>query len=148
MKNAFKWLLIAGAVMAMLALWSGFALWHGVQEFLMEPGVSFSINGESIDIEGLREWGAAPWYEVLFGMLVAGLVVCLVLPLVLVFSIGLPILLTVLILGGLAVGLLSLGGLLFSPLIVVALLLWLVFRNKRRASPGATQGSPSNASRT
>lgn len=134
MKNAFKWLLIGGALLAMLAMWSGFALWHGFHEFVMQPDVSLSINGEDIDIEGLREWGSAPWYEVMFGMMVAGLALCLVLPLVLVFSIGLPILLTVLILGGLAFGLLSLGGLLFSPFILLALLLWLVFRNKRRPS--------------
>ncbi|MCV2350934.1 hypothetical protein [Paucibacter sp. Y2R2-4] len=134
MKNAFKWLLIGGALLAMLAMWSGFALWHGLHEFVMQPDVSFSINGEDIDIEGLREWGSAPWYEVMFGMMMAGLALCLVLPLVLVFSIGLPILLTVLILGGVAFGLLSLGGLLFSPFILLALLLWLVFRNKRRPS--------------
>ncbi|MEJ6007251.1 hypothetical protein WG899_17010 [Paucibacter sp. AS339] len=142
MKNVFRWFLIAGAVVGLLALCSGFALWQGLHEFAMHPDVSLSINGEDIDIQGLRDLGSTPWYEVMFGMTVAGLVVCLILPIVLVFSIGLPILLTVMILGGVAFGLLSLGSLLFSPFIILALLLWLVFRNKRRPAQGMPQAAP------
>ncbi|MCV2367521.1 hypothetical protein [Roseateles oligotrophus] len=139
MKTAFKWLLILSLGTALLGLWAGGTLWH---EFIAQPDVSISINGEDWDFEGLQ---SLPWFGGIFGMLAAGAVVCLVIPLVLLFSVGLPILLTLMVLGFVAVGLLSLGAMLFSPVIIIGLLLWLVLRNKRPRPPRRTS-EPTQAS--
>ncbi|MCV2359343.1 hypothetical protein LNV08_10200 [Paucibacter sp. TC2R-5] len=129
MKTTFRWLLILSLGLALLGLLAGGALW---QELMAQPGVSISINGEDLDIEGLH---AMSGVGAVLGVLATGAVLCLVIPLVLLFSVGLPLLLTVLILGFVAVGLLSLGAMLFSPVIILGLLLWLVLRNKRPRSP-------------
>ncbi len=139
MKTTFKWLLILSLGLALLGLFAGGALWH---EFIAQPDVSISINGEDLDFDGLQ---TVPWFGAVFGTLAAGIVVCLVIPLVLLFSVGLPILLTVMILGFVAVGLLSLGAMLFSPVIILGLLLWLVLRNKRpRSQRRQNLPSPAN----
>jgi hypothetical protein len=139
MKTAFKWLLMLSLGIALLGLWAGGALWH---EFIAQPDVSISINGEDFDFTGLE---ALPWFGGIFGMLAAGAVVCLVIPLVLLFSVGLPLLLTVMILGFVALGVLSLGAMLFSPVIIIGLLLWLVLRNKR-PRPARRTSAPTQAS--
>ncbi|WP_310387847.1 hypothetical protein [Roseateles sp.] len=129
MKTTFKWLLILSLGLALLGLFAGGALWHAL---IAQPDVSISINGEDLDLQGLQ---SVPWFGVVFGMLAAGAVVCLVIPLVLLFSVGLPLLLTLAILAAVAVGLLSLGAMLFSPLILLVLLLLIVLRKKRPKSP-------------
>jgi hypothetical protein len=129
MRTTFKWLLILSLGLALLGLFAGGALWHTL---IAQPDVSISINGEDLDFEGLH---SVPWFGVVFGMLAAGAVVCLVIPLVLLFSVGLPLLLTLAILAAVAVGLLSLGAMLFSPLILLVLLLLIVLRKKRPKSP-------------
>ena len=129
MKTTFKWLLILSLGIALLGLFAGGALWH---ELMTQPDVSISINGEDLDIGELH---ALSGVGAVLGVLATGAVLCLVIPLVLLFSVGLPLLLTVVILGFVAVGVLSLGAMLFSPLIILLLLLVLVLRNKRPKSP-------------
>ncbi|MCV2356048.1 hypothetical protein LNV09_18050 [Paucibacter sp. B2R-40] len=140
MKTTFKWLLVLSLGIALLGLLAGGVLW---QEFIAQPDVSISINGEDLDISGLQ---ALPWFTGVFGILAGGVVVCLVIPLVLLFSVGFPLLLTVLILGFVALLMLSLGAMFFSPLIILGLLLWLMLRNKHqktrsRANPPQQQAS-------
>lgn len=129
MRTIFKWLLILSAGVALMGLFAGGALWL---ELMAQPDFSISINGEDLDIAALHPMTGA---GAVLGVLATGALLCLVIPLVLLFSVGLPILLTVMILGFVALGLLSLGAMLFSPLIILVLLLWLVLRNKRPKTP-------------
>jgi hypothetical protein len=134
MRSFFKWLLILGLAMGLLALMAGGALWH---QLASQPDVSISINGADLDFD---DWQGLPWFGGVIGMLVAGAVLGIVLPLVLLFSLGLPILLALMVLGFVLLGLFSVGAMLGSPLIILGLLLWLVFRNKRpRSRAGKNQ---------
>jgi hypothetical protein len=135
MKSFFKWLLILSLGVALLAVLAGGSL---LSDLITGPDVSISVNGADLDLDGLS---AVPWYSVMFGMLVAGVVVCLLLPLVLLFSLGLPLLLLGLTLVFVFIGTIGLGSLLFSPLILLGLLLWLVLRNRRPQPP--RQAKPS-----
>jgi len=135
MKRAFKVLLLLSLGLALLALIGGLATW---QQLAVTPGMTVSINGEHLDLEGLGDsFGLLSGLGALIGVFVAGLVLCLIVPLVLLLSLGLPILLLCLMLGGMLLGVFSLGALLFSPLILLVLLLWLVFRPKSKPSPKA-----------
>ena len=141
MKAIFRGLLILSLGLALLGLMAGGAIWH---ELVAQPDVSISINGEDMDFTGLQD---LPWFagvfgdffggifSGVFGILAAAAVLCLVIPLVLLFSVGLPLLLTVMILGFVAVGVLSLGAMLFSPVIILGLLIWLVLRDRRPKAP-------------
>ncbi|MBT9491041.1 MAG: hypothetical protein IV107_01550 [Paucibacter sp.] len=140
MKSFFKWLLILSIGLVLLLMLAGGSLWS---ELISGPGVSISINGEDLDFGGLSD---VPWYSAIFGMLVAGVVVCILLPLVLLFSLGLPLLLLGLTLVFVFIGTIGLGSLLFSPLILLVLLLWLIFRNKRPQQPRPAKPASKQAS--
>lgn len=128
MKSLFKTLLILSLLLTVLALAGGFAIW---QEIASHPEVQVSINGEDL---ALHELHGLHWGGLLFGGLVTGFVLLIVLPLALLLGLGLPLL----IVGGmLGVGLLALigvGGLLLSPLLLVGLVLWLLLRDRRNAA--------------
>jgi prolipoprotein diacylglyceryltransferase len=142
MRSFFKWLLILGLAMGLLALMAGGALWHQVAS---QPEVSISINGADLDLD---DWQGLSWFGGVIGMLVAGAVLCIVLPLVLLFSLGLPILLALMVLGFVLLGVVGVGAMLGSPLIILGLLLWLVFRNKRpRSTRSANPPPPASIAR-
>jgi hypothetical protein len=133
MKRTFKWLFFLSIVLAVLALVSGLGLWHEALNLNNgHPDISLSINGDDVDLDALS---ALPWLGALFGLAVTSVVLCIVLPLVVLLGIGLPLLICGALLAAVLVGAMSLGALLFSPLIVIGLLLWLLLRTKKpRAS--------------
>lgn len=122
MKGFFKALLWTGLVLGLLAAFAGFHLW---QQVASGPGISISINGQDLDLQGLS---AAPWMSGLLGLMVTAMVLCIVLPLVLMLVLGLPLLLVGLVLAGVLLSLFSFGALLFSPLLLLGLLLWWLLR--------------------
>jgi len=126
MKQVFRILVILSLALAVLAILSGVGLWHD------HPGFSVSINGDDLDWQGL---GDMNWLGAVAGLGIAAVALCIVVPLVLLFSIGLPLLLIGLVVTAVVVSVMSVGALLFSPLIVIGVLLYLLPRTKKpRAS--------------
>ncbi len=132
MKQAFRILAILSLALVVLAILSGIGLWH---EASSHPGFSVSINGDDLDLEGLGDLNGLGGLGAIFGLGVAALVMCLVVPLLLLFSIGLPLLIVGAVLAAVVLSVMSIGTLLFSPLIVVGVVLYLLLRTKKpRAS--------------
>ncbi len=77
MRRVFKILLLMSLAMAVLALIGGTLVW---QELIAQPDIGISINGEDM---GVQSFGAVPWFGAVLGMFIAGLVICVVLPLAL-----------------------------------------------------------------
>ncbi len=141
MKRFLQWMLALSAVLMVLAAVGGYALW---QELAVHPSVSVSINGEDL---GLHELHAAHWGGLMLGGLVLTLVLLVVLPLALVLGFGLPLLIVTAVAGIGLLAMLSLGGLLLSPLLLIGLLLWLMLwlmlrRKSSNQSPGTAPGKP------
>ena len=132
MKRAFRILLILSLALAVLAILSGIGLWH---EASSHPGLSVSINGDDLDLQGMSD---VPWLGVIAGLSIAAVVLCVVVPLVLLFSIGLPLLIIGAVLAAVMVSVMSVGALLFSPLIVIGVVLYLLLRTKK---PHASRAS-------
>jgi len=125
MRQAFRILAILSLALAVLAILSGIGLWH---EFSGHPGFSVSINGDDLDLERLADLNGL---GVILGLGVAALVMCVVVPLLLLFSIGLPLLIIGAVVAAVVVSVMSVGALLFSPLLVIGLLLYLLLRTKK-----------------
>ena len=139
MKNFLKFSALLMLVLAILALFAGTALWH---EFASRPDVTISINGETLPLD---ELDAMHWVTGLFGVAVATFVVLLVVPLVLLLGVGLPLLLVG---GGLALAVAAVAGvgvLIASPVLLIALLVWLVARGRRNDQ--RLRGNPEAMSR-
>ena len=132
MKRAFRILLILSLALAVLAILSGIGLWHGASS---HPGLSVSINGDNLDLQGMSD---VPWLGVIAGLSIAAVVLCVVVPLLLLFSIGLPLLIVGAVLAAVMVSVMSVGALLFSPLIVIGVVLYLLLRTKK---PHASRAS-------
>ena len=129
MKQVFRIMLILSLALAVLAILSGIGLWH---EAGSHPGLSVSVNGDDLDLEG---FGDLHGLGVIAGLGIAALVMCVVVPLVLLFSIGLPLLIVGVVLAAVVISVMSVGALLFSPLIVIGVVLYLLLRTKKpRAS--------------
>ena len=137
--NVFKVLIILAIGMALLAMLTGGALW---QAFSDMPGIHVSVNGQELNIEGSDFFGDS--VSALAICVLAGVVICIALPLVLLLSLGLPLLILGLVLGGLLLGALSLGSLLASPVLVMLLLLWLLLRSPKKAAPPSPLARPAN----
>jgi len=125
MKTLFKALFVMAALFAVLAVAGGFTLLHGLRD---ASDVHVVMNGHEMfwdsDLGDLIGAGV--------GLAIAGVVLCVVVPLALLLGLALPLL----IVGGLVaagvVAVLSVGAVLGSPLILLGLILFLVLRNKRR----------------
>lgn len=128
MRSFIKWTLILGLVMVVLTGLAGATLLHAL---LQAPDVSISIDGETLELADL-EW--APFGAGLAGLAVAALVTCLVMPLVLLLGVGLPLLCVGFVLALVIASVAGVGALLCSPLLLIALLLWLVIRPRRARS--------------
>ncbi|MDI4634345.1 hypothetical protein J7U46_14905 [Pelomonas sp. V22] len=124
MKRVFKVFAVLTLLVMIAAISGGFSLWHHLGN---HPDMSISINGEEM------LFGATDLADVIggvVGLAIAAVVLLVVVPLCLLVGIGLPLL----IVGGvLALGLLAavgVGAVVFSPLILIGLLLWLALRSK------------------
>ena len=125
MKQAFRIMFILSLALALLAILSGIGLWH---EASSHPGLSVSINGDDLDLDGM---GGVHWLGLIAGLSIAAVVLCVVVPLVLLFSIGLPLLIVGAVEAAVVVSVMSVGALLFSPLIVIGVVLYLLLRTKK-----------------
>jgi hypothetical protein len=128
MKTLFKILFIGVALMTLLGLFGGFALLHHGG-----PDMHIVVNDEELFFgNDLGDWLGAG-----IGLLVAGVVCVIVVPLALLLGVALPLLIigAVILLPLLA--LLGVGALLGSPLILLGLLLYFVLRNRRRSMDAA-----------
>ena len=121
MRTLFRILALAMLACIVLSVIGGGALMHEI----WSDGVHISVDGDEV----FGASGAFDGLGALLGVLIAGLVLCVVLPLVLLFSIGLPLL----IVGCIVAALLSAGAVACSPFILfVLLMVWLLRRNKPR----------------
>ncbi|MBB4843079.1 hypothetical protein HNP55_001598 [Paucibacter oligotrophus] len=131
MRLIFRRLLLLGLLMLALTVMAGGSLWHHFGDFAADPGFTLSINGEDVDLSGLQDFEGPGLGSLLLAGLVVAVIACVVVPLVLLLSVGLPLLILLLVLGGLALGAVSLGALVFSPIWLIVLVLWLLLRSPR-----------------
>jgi len=129
MKTLFKILFIGTALMVLVAMLGGFALLnhHGSDMHIV-------LNDDELFFGG-SDFG--DWLGASIGLLVAGLVCVVVLPLVLLLGVALPLLIVGGVLTVVVASLLGVGAVLGSPLILLGLLLFVVLRNRRRANSAA-----------
>jgi hypothetical protein len=134
MKTLFKILFIVTALMVLLALIGGFTLLnhHGSDMHIV-------LNDEELFLGG---GGLGDWLGASIGLLVAGLVCVVVLPLVLLLGVALPLLIVGGVLTAVIACFVGVGAVLGSPLIVLGLLLFVVLRNRRRANATVRRTEP------
>ncbi|HLO93134.1 MAG TPA: hypothetical protein VK195_02355 [Burkholderiaceae bacterium] len=131
MRTLFKAFFILALGVVLLSVLGGFSLAHHV---FSEPGVHIVVNGDEWSDPDVGDFiGAA------IGMGVAGLVCFIVLPLVLLFAVGLPLLIVGGVIGLLVLVFCGVGAVVFSPAFLVILVLWLLLR---RPKPRVTAPAP------
>jgi len=128
MKTLFKILFIGVALMTLLALFGGWALLH-------HGGPDFHITLNDDELFLGNDFG--DWLGAGIGLFVAGIVCLVVVPLALLLGVALPLLIVGGVLGLVLFGLLGVGAVLGSPLILFGLLLFVVLRNRRRSMNAA-----------
>ncbi len=126
MKTLFKILFIGTALMILAAMFGGFALLnhHG-------SDMHITMGGDELFI-GSGDFG--DWVGATLGLFIAGLVLCLVVPLVLLLGVALPLVICAFVVGVVLVAVLGVGAVLGSPLILLGLLFFVVLRNRNRAA--------------
>lgn len=126
MKTLFKILFIGAALMTLMAMFGGFALLnhHG-------SGMHVMLGGDELFFGG-SDWG--DWLGATLGLFIAGVVLCVVVPLVLLLGVALPLVICAAVVGVVLVAVLGVGAVLGSPLILLGLLFFVVLRNRRRAA--------------
>jgi hypothetical protein len=133
MKRVLKVLLCLVLSAIVMAGLLAAALLHG----LPTDGIHVTIDGESWTLPALH---AGHWLAVTAALLVIGLVLVIVVPMALMVGLGVPLLMVGLAIGiAVAVALLA-AGLMLSPVLLLAGLLWLVWRLLERR-PKAPQAS-------
>ncbi len=132
MKRVFK---IAGWTLLVAVLLSAMLGAVAVAAFSALDPALIEINGESFDLARL---GAAHGLVAIGGLLLAGLIVLLVVPAVVLV----PLVVVALVLGGVLLAVAGVVTLVFSPLILIVALGWLIWRLARpardRSGPDAT----------
>lgn len=125
MKSFFKFIFISALVLGALTLALGALVALNV---LTQPNFSVSINGAELPLDQLN---AGHWALGTIGLLIAGAVVLVVVPLALLLGLAMPLLMLAM---GLSLGvmaLLGVGALVLSPLLLIILaLVWLARRNR------------------
>lgn len=133
MKHLARWWLTLGLALVLL-LWllahHGAPFWHGSG---LHPDVVFDLDGQVWQLGGWEPaQGLSGWLGALIALVAVaavGLVALLVvLPLVLLLGVGLPLLLAAVGVGVAVLAVSGVGVLLFSPLLLLALLLWWLLR--------------------
>lgn len=134
MKTLFKILFIGTALMVLVAMFGGFALLnhHGPDMHITLDDGEFFFGGNDF----------GDWLGASIGLLVAGLVCVVVLPLVLLLGVALPLLIVGGVLTVIVASLLGVGALLGSPVILLGLLLFVVLRNRRRSMQATARTEP------
>ncbi len=124
MKTLFKILFVGTALMMLAALLGGYALLnhHGADMHIV-------VNDDELVLGS----GIGDWLGASAGLLVAGVVCLVVVPLVLLLGVALPLLIVGGVVAVMLAALLSAGAVLGSPLILLGLLLFVVLRNRNRA---------------
>jgi hypothetical protein len=122
------WGTVIATVLVALAL-GAFLLW-GLPE-LLPPGSAIIIDGERVEIGDMTPTHPGQWLLASIGVLIAAAVIVVVVPLLIVLSIGVPLLLSAF---GVAVGLLAMA-LMVSPLI---LLVWWLWNDPKKKAAGST----------
>lgn len=112
-----SWATVIATVVVALAL-GAFVVW-GLPE-LVPAGSAIVIDGERFELSDLQPAHPGHWVMVSMGILVAAAVTVVVVPLVVLLSVGLPLLLGAF---GVAVALLALA-LMMSPVILLVWWLW------------------------
>lgn len=127
MKTLFKIILSLGLLGLLAAAVCGVALYHGSAPD--HQGFSIVINGDegSWDSMDLEEW-----LGVGLGLGITGVVMAVLLPLILLLSVGLPLLIAGVVVGAIVLAIGGVGAVVFSPAFLLILFLWLVLRPKRR----------------
>jgi len=138
MKTLFKILFIATAVMVLMAMFGavfgGWALQHH-----HGSDMHIVVNDEELFLGG-SDFG--DWIGASIGLFIAGVICVVVLPLVLLLGVALPLLIVGGVLTVIVAGLLGVGAVLGSPVILLGLLLFVVLRNRRRANAAVTRTEP------
>lgn len=125
MKSFFKFIFFSALVLGAITLALGALVALNV---LTAPDFSVSINGAELPLDQLN---AGHWALGTMGLLIAGSVVLVVVPLALLLGLAMPLLMLAL---GLSLGvmaLLGVGAMVLSPLLLIILaLVWLSRRNR------------------
>ena len=134
MKTLFKILFIGTALMVLMAMFGGFALLHhhgSDMHIVLDDGDFFLGGGDLGD-----------WLGATIGLFIAGAVLCLVIPLVLLLGVALPLLIVCGVVAVVVASLLGIGAVLGSPMILLGLLVFVVMRNRRRAMSATARTEP------
>jgi hypothetical protein len=126
-----SWAAVIATLLIALAL-GAFLVW-GLPE-LLPAGSAVVIDGERFELPHLEPAHPGHWLMASMGVLLVAAVIVVVVPLVILLSVGVPLLLGAF---GVAVGLLSLA-LVLSPLI---LLLWWLWKEPKAAPKTTTMSS-------
>ncbi len=129
MKTLFKILFFGTALMVLAAMFGGFALLHHGG-----PDLHLVLNDDEVFFGGSDFGDLGDWLGAGIGLLVAGIVCAVVVPLVLLLGVALPLLIVGGLMAVVIAGLLGVGAVLGSPLILLGLLLVVVLRNRSRAN--------------
>jgi hypothetical protein len=136
MRRVFKLMMLMAVAVLVLSVLGGTALWHQISHEVGNSGITVSVNGDDIDVHSLAGMDGFSGLGALIGLFVAGLVVCIVLPLVLLFSIGLPLLIVGAVFACLLAGVFSIGAVISSPFVLfVLLIVWLLRKKPQRRAP-------------
>lgn len=128
MRTLFKAFFILALGVVLLSVIGGVSLAHHV---FSDPGVNITINGEDWTDPDIGDAIGA-----VIGLGVTGVVLFIVLPLVLLFAVGLPLLIVGGVIGFLVLLACGLGAVAFSPAFLLVLVLWLLLRRpKARTAP-------------
>ena len=128
MKTLFKAFLILALGVVLLSVVGGCSLLHHV---FSEPGVHITVNGDDWtdpDLGGV--------ISAVLGLGVVGLMLFVVVPLVLIFAVGLPLLLVGGFIGFMVLLFCGVGAVVFSPAFLVILVLWLLLRRPKAREAG------------
>ena len=133
MKTLFKILFIGTALMVLVAMFGGFALLnhHGSDMHIVLDDGDFFLGGSDF----------GDWLGASIGLFVAGIVCVVVVPLVLLLGVALPLLIVCGVVALVVAGLLGVGAVLGSPLILLGLLVFVVLRNRRRSMNAKNSGT-------
>ncbi len=127
MRTLFKAFLILALGAVLLSILGGVSLAHHI---FSDPGVNITISGDEWSDSDLGDFLGA-----IIGLGVTGVVCFIVLPLVLLFAVGLPLLIVGGVIGFVVLLACGLGAVAVSPVFLMVLVLWLLVRRPKARGP-------------